>query len=408
MSIVQDSGSEVARYDYTEDDFVLHTAPWADGQPSQLSPFDKELHKRWDAAMAAGAFRYGIDHILTRIIPGSKGYVGQLNTLRATERRKPQEISSVSQPFNPKAFNFTWIKPGEVIFDLHNTTDGPLKNGDASAAGEAGHVSDGAVTNGHAQTTEAAQVSANGVEHSAEGKKSAVHRLVINVSPMEYGHCLLVPDVFGERPQVLTLTALKVAIETLLLCKHRGARLGFNSLCALSSVNHQHFHMYYFTYEQIVDHYPVDHLAGDYYEFTSLPCPGFVMQLHGTTVEGLARSAHKISSYLHENDIAHNLFMCRGVAFGEKRDSTLTTIRLFIWPRKKFIAHLEGNKSSEEFNVACIELGGHLPIKEEAGYYNLTEEDVDKIIETACLSEEHYQEIKATVIKMGQEVSNAS
>ena len=40
--------------------------------------FDKELHKRWDAAMDAGAFRYGIDHILTRIIPGPKAYVGQV------------------------------------------------------------------------------------------------------------------------------------------------------------------------------------------------------------------------------------------------------------------------------------------------------------------------------------------
>lgn len=373
MSIVPGVDPEIQCYEYTDEDFIHNTSPWTDGQPSQTSQFDGELHKRWDAAMAAGAFRYNIDHILTRIIPGPKGYVGQLNTLRATERRKPQDISSVSQPYNPDKFNFTWVKAKEVMFDLRNVT----KRSKAKANGEeAQHQGDG-----------------------APEEADMTHRLIVNVSPMEYGHCLLVPQIHEKRPQVLTHTALKMAVETLLLCKHRGTRLGFNSLFALSSVNHLHFHMYFFTYEALIDNCPVAHLAGPYYEFTALPCPGFAMQLHGTTVDGLARAAHKISTHLHTNDIAHNLFMCRGLVFGEERDSKKTTIRLYIWPRKKFI----GNKSSEEFNVACIELAGHLPIKEETGYHKLTESDVDSIIETALLPPEHYREIKEAVVKMGGE-----
>ena len=38
--------------------------------------------------------------------------------LRAQERRKPDEITSVNQPFNPNSFNFTKIKAGEVLFEL--------------------------------------------------------------------------------------------------------------------------------------------------------------------------------------------------------------------------------------------------------------------------------------------------
>jgi len=378
MKIVPSCDPDVQCCEYTNDDFVQRTEPWAIGTPSELSEFDKELHKRWDAAMDAGAFRYGIGHILTRIIPGPKGYVGQLNTLRAIERRKPQEISSVSQPFNPDKFNFTWIKSKEIIFDLRNVTD--QGSNKTAENGEGAKTSD-----------------------DCESRKMSTHRLIINVSPMEYGHCLLVPQIYQQNPQVLTYTALKMAVETLLLCGHRGARLGFNSLFALSSVNHLHFHMYYFTHEALVDSCTVDHLSGPYYEFTALPCPGFAMQLHGTTVEELARAAHKVSNYLYESDVAHNLFMCRGTVFGEKRESSNTTIRLFIWPRKKFI----GNKSSEEFNVACIELAGHLPIKEENGYQNLTEADVDKIIETALLPSEHYEQIKAAVVRMGKDFESS-
>ena len=40
--------------------------------------FDQAVHERWDTAMANGVFRYNIDHIITRIIPGSKKYVAQV------------------------------------------------------------------------------------------------------------------------------------------------------------------------------------------------------------------------------------------------------------------------------------------------------------------------------------------
>ena len=51
--------------------------------------------------------------------------------------------------------------------------------------------------------------------------------------------------------------------------------------------------------------------------------------------------------------------MTRGTVFGDGPSSENRTVRIYLWPRKKFV----GQKMFEEFNVACIEFGGHLPVK---------------------------------------------
>ncbi|CAG5118708.1 unnamed protein product, partial [Candidula unifasciata] len=325
---------ETSTFRYTELDFVYQIPPRSHQQRPQLSKFDRELCKRWDEAMAAGVFRYRIDHILTRTIPGRRQYLAQLNTLRATEKRKGQEFTKVSQPFNDAVFNFSWVGPEEVIFNLENRSfsgEEILRSGDCQREA----------------TTER-------------------HTLIVNVSPVEYGHCLLVPEIDSHRPQVLTETSLRVAIETMLLSQHRGLRMGFNSLCGLASVNHLHFHLYYLDHKLLVENIPVLPLAGRYFELADHPCPGFALQLHGSTLDDLARETYAISSHLNQNDIAHNLFMTRGSVFGEEDNNTQTTIRLFIWPRKKFTSSETTSTDlvpPEEFNVACIELPGHLAVK---------------------------------------------
>ena len=45
-------------------------------------------------------------------------FIMQLNVKRATERRKPQEMTHVNQPFNKDLFNFTKIQSGEILFEM--------------------------------------------------------------------------------------------------------------------------------------------------------------------------------------------------------------------------------------------------------------------------------------------------
>ena len=47
----------------------------------------------------------------------------QLNVKRATERRKPDAIMTVSQPFTPHSFNFTKIRKEEILFELARNDD---------------------------------------------------------------------------------------------------------------------------------------------------------------------------------------------------------------------------------------------------------------------------------------------
>ncbi len=76
----------------------------------------------------------------------------QLNIMRGIERRKPQEILSVRQNFDPQQFNFNKINPKELLFELQKPRDARCHQ---------------------------------------NGSKSKC-KVIINVSPLEFGHCLLV------------------------------------------------------------------------------------------------------------------------------------------------------------------------------------------------------------------------
>lgn len=308
--------------------------------------------------MKNGHFRYHLDKVETKIIPGEKKYVAQLNVKRATERRPPQNITIVNQPFDDKVFNFTKIKNDEIIFRLEKSADTN-------------------VCNGHMET-----------------KDKKRNLLIVNVSPLEYGHILIVPDIDAFVPQLLSEYSLKLAIECQLLSKHKGFRVGFNSLCAFASVNHQHLHAYYLEQEIFTEKCPVKHLKGPVYELDAIPCKGLAFQLYGTTVDQLTRDVLKVTEYLQANEIAHNMFMTRGTGFGKDRDKD--TVRIYVWPRKKFI----GVKEEAAFNVAVVELGGHLPIKIEELYGGLTEAKILDTIREAALDDTEYAMIWNNILNL--------
>ena len=105
--------------------------------------------------------------------------------------------------------------------------------------------------------------------------------LLINVSPIDEGHCLLVPNVEYLLPQQVrqrkllqksfrtlaeiilnfprnhselcqvTEAAALAALHLLCLSNSPDIRIGFNSLCAHASVNHMHWHVYYQTHRWV-------------------------------------------------------------------------------------------------------------------------------------------------------------
>ncbi|XP_068595903.1 GDP-D-glucose phosphorylase 1 [Brachionichthys hirsutus] len=310
--------------------------------------FDEIIQVGWKERMERRLFRYHLGDLQTRILPGPCGYVAQLNIQRGTERRKPQEILSIQQEFNPKQFNFNKINPEEIIFEMMKATEG---------ANESGRMV-----------------------------------VLVNVSPLEFGHCLLVPDPSHCLPQVLTKFAIQAGIESVLLSCSPAFRVGFNSLGAFASVNHLHLHGYYLDHELKIESLPAKLLVPEKGFYSLLGFPGgFLFYTDSESVDKVAKAVCQVTDFLVARNIAHNLFFTRGrppCDLIQKEEDHLSGkgVRIAVWPRVSIF----GTKEESAFSVALCELAGHLPFKNKKDYELATEKDVTDIIRRYLLSDAEF------------------
>ncbi|XP_035224723.1 GDP-D-glucose phosphorylase 1-like isoform X2 [Stegodyphus dumicola] len=338
-------------HSYSSDQFAIHT------HLGKKSQFDHDLELHWQDCMRRGFFRYGLDDIQTKRVAGRYGFIAQLNIKRAVERRKPQFVSDVIMPFDAEIFNFTKVKKNEILFQLN-----PL----------------------HRKK-----------DQTSNDEKSV---LIINVSPLEYCHSLLVPGIENCYPQVLTLNGLKLGIEMMMISYNPSLKIGFNSLGAYASVNHLHFHVYYLPESLFIQHAPVVCLMRECYVLKCFPSEGFVFQLlEKENIEIVARSVMKLIEFLLAKKIAHNVLIMRGSSFSEsssQKNDLFNSIRIYVWARKPSF----GSKNDLAFNPALCELGGHLPIKELKYFESITEAEVADILYDVC--HETFIKIKDDVEKL--------
>ena len=90
-----------------------------------------------------------------------------LNPSRSTSRRRPESMTNLKQPFLENAFNFLKIRPEEVVAKMQCDDDDKADEG-----------------------------------KSHNGEIDQDNLLIINISPLEFGHYLFVPDVFAKWTQV--------------------------------------------------------------------------------------------------------------------------------------------------------------------------------------------------------------
>ncbi|KAL4713403.1 hypothetical protein ACJJTC_010388 [Scirpophaga incertulas] len=273
------------------------------------------LQKCWDEIHSKqNIFRYKIINLEEKSVDG---YLLQLNPNRNSKRRTPEEIYSVCQPFNENKFNFTKISRDEILFGLN------------------------------------------------DGHNDAVHIIIVNISPISLYHSLLCPSVNKCLPQVVTIDSLELAIKLTFVSNNRAFRIGFNSLCALASVNHLHYHI--FVEENIL---PVEtatchHLSGPVYCTSEYPIPAFCFQASSQELSSkLANDVYTLLEYFSKNSIAHNLFITYGRDFNLEHQRVL---RILVWPRKSCV----GVKQLGAFNVAVCELSGWFPVYNASDFKNL-------------------------------------
>ncbi|XP_076320721.1 GDP-D-glucose phosphorylase 1 isoform X3 [Tachypleus tridentatus] len=310
---------ERKEFNYTKEEFVFQVPRSFIHRGT--SKFDQVLQKKWETAMKNGYFRYHLDKLDTKVLPGKYGFIAQLNVKRAQERRKPQDVIDLKMPFNPDLFNFTKVKQHEVLLSLNPNQ--PI--------------------------------------HLFLEDELPCHQVIINVSPLECCNCLLVPFVNSCLPQVVNESGLRLAVEMLLLSVDPSFRVGFNSLGAYASVNHYHFHLYYLSHHLFLETASVQHLNGLCYEVVDYPGKGFVFQLLKNSQLTVVLKGQRIDGKPDQYEMYE-------------------AVRIFVWARKSSF----GEKNDEAFNPALCELGGHLPIKNERSFQSISETAVASVLEDVC------------------------
>ncbi|PNH06914.1 GDP-L-galactose phosphorylase 2 [Tetrabaena socialis] len=195
---------------------------------------------------AADGRRYDVSACPTRVVPGAWGFLAQLNEGRATKKRATEfTMDRVVQPFDASKFNFRKAAISEALVAFVPETRA-APGADASSAPRV--------------LPPAAPLAAVAADVAAAG--GGPNLVIINVSPIDYGHVLLVPRVLAGLPQALDVGSVLLALQFARELGGAAFRVGYNSLGAFATINHLHFQSYYMPLTMPVERAATEILSG--------------------------------------------------------------------------------------------------------------------------------------------------
>ncbi|XP_051126092.1 GDP-L-galactose phosphorylase 2-like [Andrographis paniculata] len=316
----------------------------------------------WENRAQRGLFRYDVSSCETRVIPGSHGFIAQLNEGRHLKKRPTEfRIDKVLQPFDETKFNFTKVGQEELLFQFS-----------ASEEGGAYFVANAPID----------------VDNSP-------NVVAINVSPIEYGHVLLIPRVLDCLPQRIDhgsfLLALHMAVES----GDPYFRMGYNSLGAFATINHLHFQAYYLAMP-----FPIERASSKKITTTTrgvkisdvlnYPVRSLVFE-GGNSLEDLSNVVADTCICLQENNIPFNVL----IADSGKR--------IFLFPQcyseKQAMGEVSPELLETQVNPAVWEISGHMVLKRKVDYEAASEEKAVRLLVEVSLSEERFEEVKELIFE---------
>ncbi|CAN6353118.1 unnamed protein product [Urochloa humidicola] len=344
--------------------FKANLAKPSQEDAASTKSFVNILLTEWEDRMARGLFRYDVTACETKVIPGNLGFVAQLNEGRHLKKRPTEfRVDRVLQPFDPAKFNFTKVGQEEVLFQFENGGDESyfLNNAPITAADRAPNV------------------------------------VAINVSPIEYGHVLLIPRVLDRLPQRIDPESLLLALQMAAEAASPYFRLGYNSLGAFATINHLHFQAYYlsvpFPVEKAATHKIP--LSGDTMKtgvtvskLINYPVRGLVFE-GGNTLNDLANVVSSACIWLQDNNVPYNVLISD---CGK---------RIFLFPQcyaeKQALGEVSQELLDTQVNPAVWEISGHIVLKRRNDYEEASETSAWKLLAEVSLSEERFEEVKAYI-----------
>ena len=370
------------------------------GYVQDVSPFDRILLSAWEDRFAAGLFRYDVTAVKTKVVPGGCGFVAQFNEGRATKKRPTEfSVDEVCQAYDANKFNFTKADKSEILFafrDARAEEEAREDPGTGDLFGNNRHDRhSGSANNRHSGSTfDAARVVEN------DGVSPTV--VLINVSPIEYGHVLLCPRVLEGLPQRVSPETLLPPLLMAAESRNPYFRVGYNSLGAYATINHLHFQAYYLMEAFPIERAPTRRLPARVFptkrhrhgikvsEVTEYPVRCVCFE-RGDGFESLAHMVGVACQRLQERNCPFNLLVADHGA------------RVFLIPQKFSQRVAAGEVPADVVatgvNPAVFEISGHLLYKTQEDYDSCSQEAAQRMLECASLTEEDFYDTVAFALE---------
>jgi GDP-L-galactose phosphorylase len=316
----------------------------------------------WEERMQRGLFRYDVTACETKVIPGEYGFIAQLNEGRHLKKRPTEfRVDKVLQPFDGNKFNFTKVGQEEMLFQFEQS--------------EVGEV----------QFFQNAPID---VENSSSF-------VAINVSPIEYGHVLLIPQIFECLPQRIDHDNLLLAIHMAAEAGDPYFRLGYNSLGAFATINHLHFQAYYLAVPFPIEKAPTKKMMNFYCgvkisEMLNYPVRGLVFE-DGNSLQDLSNVVADSCIVLQDNNIPYNVLIanCGKCVF----------LLPQCYAEKQAMGEVSAELLDTQVNPAVWEISGHMVLKRKKDYEEASEENAWRLLAEVSLSEERFREVNALIFE---------
>ena len=326
---------------------------------SHQSLLDSLTIAEWESKMEQGLFRYDVTSCPTHVMPGDFGFIAQLNEGRAAKKRPTEfQVDKVVQAFDDGKFNFCKAGQNEILFTFEEQQD----------------------EHSNVEFEEAFVVA------------GSPNLVMINVSPIEYGHVLLVPRVLDKLQQLVTPDTLLLALQFAHEANNPYLRVGYNSLGAYATINHLHFQAYYLSAAMPLERARTELIAKKKHGKSTIrverlvdyPVNGLVFESSGD-LEDTATLIGGFCQRLAAKNIPHNMLIVDKGA------------RVFILPnafsQRKARKELPEDILESQVDPAVFEISGHQLMKRREDYEGMDEAWVVRLLRCACFDEERFDEV---------------
>ncbi|XP_028769855.1 GDP-L-galactose phosphorylase 1-like [Neltuma alba] len=335
---------------------------------TEISFLHNLLFVEWENRKNRGLFRHDVTINETKSIPGQHGFIVQLNEERLLKKRPTEfRLDQVLQPFDDNKFNFTKVGQEEALFLFEQSSD---------------HKS-------------------HFVPNAPVEKISTSPNVVaINVSPLEYGHVLLIPRILDCLPQRIDHGSFLLAMHMAKEAVDPYFRVGYNSLGAFATINHLHFQAYYLAAPLPVEKVPTERIPVDeglhsqgicVSQLLNYPVRGLVFE-GGTSIRDLSDAVACRLVFLQNNNVPFNVL----ISDCGKR------VFLFFqcFAERRALGQVSQGIIDAQVNPAVWEISGHLVLKRREDFEAASEAYVCRLLSDVSLSEERFQQVKAFVINL--------